>query len=138
MAEKKNKSIKIGIIQQSPDLGGAEFFMLALLTEFKNLDNEVILAANAGKYFNQAQKENIETQKLPGIMDVMGNTRGLVKTIVFLPFYLIFYLNLLWKWKKAKVDVILMSGFSEKIFVSFLSIILFSSLYILYRCGSLL
>ena len=95
MAEKKNKQIlKIGIIQQSPDLGGAEFFMLGLISEFKNQGKEVVLATNAGKYFNEAQKENVQLEKLPGIMDVMGNTRGLIKTIVFSPFYLIFYLDL--------------------------------------------
>lgn len=117
-----NKKLRIAVIMQSPDMGGAEIYMLSLIREFELLGHLVILATNKGKFFDRAFSEKIKLRKLPMILDVMGNLRGLVKSVVFLPFALLFYLKLLSDFRKKKIDLILMSGFSEKLLVTFLSV----------------
>lgn len=116
-----SKKINIGIIMQSPDIGGAETFMLSLIDQFKKNDNEIFLASNKGRFFGFAKEKNIKIYELPVILDIIGNSRGLIKTILNLPYAFYFYTKLLKQFKENKVDVILMSNFTEKLFVSALS-----------------
>lgn len=115
---KTSKLFKIAIVMQSPDIGGAETYMLALIDNFLKQKTKIILVSNRGKFLNTASKFPIETIEVPYIMDIMGNLRGLIKTTLLLPFEFTFYVNLLSQFQKEKVDVILMSGFTEKLFVS--------------------
>src|SRR3989344_631972 len=117
------KKLKIAVVMQSPDIGGAETFMISLLSQFSKKGNEVIIATNRGKYFQKVQSDlGIRPIELPFILDIMGNLRGLIKSVILLPFALFFYLRVLLGFKKKGVDLVLMSGFSEKLFVTFLSV----------------
>lgn len=118
----RRKKLSIGIIQQSPDIGGAETFMIALMKELISRENNIVYAGNAGKFYKEVAKLNIQSTKVPIILDVIGNYKGFIKSIILLPYAVIFYLRLLNKFKDLNIDVILMSGFSEKMLVSFLSI----------------
>lgn len=117
------KKLNIAVIMQSPDLGGAETHMVSLLLQFKSLGHKVTLATNRGKYLDYgAQELNSKIYKLPFILDIMGNLRGLIKTFFLLPFAVVFYLDLLLKLKKSGTDLILLSSFTEKLLVTLLSV----------------
>jgi glycosyltransferase involved in cell wall biosynthesis len=115
------KNYKIAIVMQSPDLGGAETYMLSLIEHFIKQKTDVFLASNNEKFFIKAKRFPIKTFEIPFILDIIGNYRGLVKSTLLLPYALVFYSKLLKKFKNHHVDIILMSGFSEKLIVTFLS-----------------
>lgn len=114
--------MKIVTIQQSPDLGGAETFMLSLIKAFKENNNQVSLYTNKGKLFNFAQAQKIDVYQVPFVLDIIGNYKGLVKSILLLPFSFFYYVNLLNNLKNEKTDLILMSGFSEKMLITFVNL----------------
>lgn len=119
--KQKASNLHIGIIMQSPDLGGAETYMLTLIDQFLDKKNKVFVASNKEKFLDKAKEFSVKTYEIPMILDIIGNYRGLIKSISLLPQALYFYSSLLRKFEKEKVDVILMSNFSEKLFVTFLS-----------------
>lgn len=125
IAKKKKEhtiaKLNIGIIMQSPDIGGAEMYMLSLIDQFLLKGHTVHVASNKEKFLDHAAKRPIRTYIIPVILDIIGNTRGLIKSMLFLPYVFIFYLRLLLHFKKQKVNVLLMSGFSEKMLVTALS-----------------
>lgn len=113
--------MKIGIIQQSPDMGGAETYMLSLIEEFLKQKDQIYFATNKGKFFDVLDKNNkIDLETIPYVLDIIGNYKGLIKSILLFPFATFYYLSLLRRLKNKKVEVILMSGFSEKMLISFL------------------
>lgn len=116
------ESIKIGVVMQSPDIGGAETYLVSLIKQFKKRGNSVLLATNEGKFFQYTNSLKIKRFKLPFILDINGNLRGLVKSSVLLPFALVYYSWLLRQFRKNKVDIILLTSFTEKLVVTFLSI----------------
>lgn len=116
------KPLTIAIIMQSPDLGGAETYMLSLIDRFLKRKCKVLVASNRQKFFEEAKKYPVTTYEIPMILDVMGNIRGLIKTVIRMPYALYYYINLLQSFKKAKTDIILMSGFTEKLLVTLLSV----------------
>lgn len=116
------KKMKIGIVMQSPDIGGAETYLVSLVKQFKKEGNSVLLATNRGKFFDYTNDLGIKRFSLPFILDINGNLRGLIKSTALLPFGLTYYSWLLWQFRKEKVDVILLTSFTEKLVVTFLSI----------------
>jgi len=122
-AEKKAPQVlpklHIAVIQQTPDIGGAETYMVSLLTVLKDKGHTVTLASNLDKLLMLGA--SFQTYKLPVVLDIIGNYRGLIKTLLVFPYALYFYSSLLRKLKKQQVDVIVMSGFSEKLLVTVLS-----------------
>lgn len=118
----KNNFLHIAIVQQSPVIGGAETYMYSLIQNFKKEGHSVFVATNEGKYFDFLKDLKIHQYKLPFILDIMGDLKGFIKTTILFPFSLWFYIRLLQKFKDNKVNVILSSGFTEKLLVTFLSI----------------
>ncbi len=118
----RKKKIKIAVIQQTPDLGGAETYMALLMKSFQENGEKVLLATNLQKFITYVDPLKIKTFKIPFILDVIGNYKGLIKSFFFLPRAFIFYIQLLRRFKKERVSIILMSGFSEKMLVTFLSL----------------
>lgn len=117
-----NKSLNIAIIQQSPDIGGAETFMRSLVAEFLKQGHSVYLATDSEKYAELYNNLRVTINKIPFILDISGNWRGLVKSLLRLPIAIVYYTWLLRSYKNKKVNLILMSGFSEKLLVSFLTL----------------
>lgn len=115
------KQITIGIIMQSPDIGGAETYMLSLASDWMAKNNRVIVASNSGKFLKSAKKIATNSYEIPFLLDIMGNLRGLVKSLLLLPYATVYYVSLLHEFKKEGVSVIFMSNFTEKLLVSFLS-----------------
>ncbi len=117
----KNKILHIGVIQQTPDMGGAETYMLSLMESFIKQGNSVSLATNLKALQKPSLELGIKIYTIPVIMDVIGDYKGLLKTIFFLPYAIYFYSHLLQTFKKNGVEVLLMSGFSDKLLVTYLS-----------------
>jgi len=120
--EHKEEKLTIGIIMQSPDMGGAEMYMLSLIREFIGKKDRVLVASNKEKFLDKAKAIPVKTYEIPIILDIIGNCRGLVKSVLLLPYALYYYNNLLKEFKHKNVSVILMSNFTEKLLVTFLSI----------------
>lgn len=116
--------LTIAAIMQSPDIGGAEMYMLSLMEYFVKDKNNVMVGSNKSKFLTRAKEHHVETFELPFILDIMGDWKGLIKSILLLPYALFFYSKKLLYLRQKKVDVILMSGFTEKLFVSFLASVL--------------
>lgn len=114
------KSLSIAVIQQTPDIGGAETYMLTLLTGFMKRHHRVQMATNNKKFAKLAEDNNIPVTMIPVILDVIGNWKGLIKALMYLPYACWFYTTLVRRYKKDQVDVLFMSGFSEKMLVTFL------------------
>ena len=115
--------MNIAVILQSPDIGGAETLTASLIDSFTKQKQKVILATNNTELINLVNKNSIYSfKKLPFIIDIAGDKRGFVKTIALFPWALFFYIRLFVFLKKNKIDVILVSGFSEKLLTTFVSI----------------
>lgn len=120
---KRDSRMNIGIIQQSPDIGGAETSMISLMKEFKKKNAVLFFATDSAPFLQLASQIPDKTYNIPFRLDVIGNIRGLINSLIRLPFALIYYSYLLSVFKKNSVHVILMSGFSEKMVVSVLSML---------------
>lgn len=114
------KKLNIGVIQQSPDIGGAETYMALLIENIKNKSN-IFFASDNKTFINMVKKNVSRNYTIPFRLDIIGNKKGLLKSMVFFLPAIVYYFYLLSVFKKRKVDVILMSGFSEKMLVTFLS-----------------
>lgn len=122
---KKEKNLRIAIIQQTPDIGGAETYMHSLVKNFVKKNHKVYLSTNLQKYSDMYSDLHVHIDKVPYLINIIGNWKGLVKAIFSLPFIFIVYLKILLNYKKDNIDVILMSNFGEKMLVTFLTKIIF-------------
>lgn len=100
------------IVQQSPDWGGAESWMLEIIRAFVEDGTRVILYTNLGPLREAARSYGAQTFSLPFHLDIIGNWKGLLKSLIVLPYAILFYLWL--AFRHRRIDVVLMSGFSEK------------------------
>ncbi len=111
--KKKNIDIKprkILFINQTLGIGGAETFNIGLFKWLKNQDI-IIKSYTTNDRFNKMLGD---AQKISVILDIIGNWRGLLKAIIFLPYGLWQYIKLFF----IDFDLIYMSGFPEKIIVT--------------------
>ncbi len=115
------RKLTIGIIQQSPAMGGAETYMALLMKKFLEEGHHVLFATDNKNLLKYVDGYPMKTYSLPQILDVMGNVRGLVKSIFYLPYLTVFYINLLKTYRRQHCDVLFLSGFSEKMLVTFLT-----------------
>jgi glycosyltransferase involved in cell wall biosynthesis len=122
--KKSSKVPNILVIQQSPDWGGAEEWMLSLVRYFHKVNISVHVATNYQVFNQKAAKISSSIKKIPFTLDIIGNFKGLIKSILLFPFAIIWYSNLLIHYKKLGVNCILMSGFSEKLLVTVLAKVL--------------
>ena len=133
----KTHQPKVLIIQQSPDWGGAEEWISQLSASLADMGCKTTLVTNLEKLRESVKgSPHIATKKLPYVLDIIGNTKGLIKTCFFLLPSILFYLKLLYSAKKSGHNIILMSGFSEKLLVTWLSQ-LFSIPIVWYEYGPL-
>lgn len=106
---------------QSPDIGGAETYMCSLINQFLNNKCNVSFASNNQRLISLIHSREVKKFDIPYIIDIIGDWKGLVKAIFYLPLVLNFYISLLKNFKKEGIDVILMSGFGEKMLVTYLA-----------------
>ncbi len=108
--EKEIKVKKILFINQTLGIGGAETFNSSLFKWLKKQDIN-ILSYTTNDRFNKMLGD---AHKIPIILDIIGNWRGLFKAILLLPYGIWQYLKILF----VDFDLIFMTGFVEKIIVT--------------------
>jgi glycosyltransferase involved in cell wall biosynthesis len=110
--------MKITIIEQAPDLGGSEYYMLNLVSEWVTSGHQVCLYSNHDNFRYLASNNGATTYNLPFILDITGNLRGFIKSLLIAPYACYWYKNLIRT--LSSTDILLMSGYAEKILVSLL------------------
>jgi len=113
--KKSNSEIKLKkilFINQTLGIGGAETFNTSLLNWFKT-KNLIIKSYTNNDRFNQMLGDS---QKIPVVLDIVGNWKGLFKALILWPYGLLIYINIFLK--NRDCDVILMTGFMEKIIIT--------------------
>jgi len=115
------KPLNLLIIQQAPDWGGAEAWMANLVDFFSQKKVSVTAYTNLPKLKKSFKQSGAKVYHLPFILDIIGNLKGLIKTLLLLPYAVCFYLQVLQKAKKSNTNLILLSGFSEKLVITWLS-----------------
>ncbi len=108
---------ELTFICQTLGTGGAETFnqdLLSALQKFKKV--KVYAATNNRILAEMLSKDGIEVERIPVVIDIVGNWKGLVKAIFYLPFAVLFYSKLVYQARST--DLILMTGFPEKIIVT--------------------
>ena len=98
-------------------MGGSEILNRDLLTALRdetNIDVEAYVTFQP--LAKMLRRVDIHTTKLPIEVDIVGNWKGFVKALFLWPFAILQYTVVVWKSRTA--DVILMSGFFEKIIVT--------------------
>jgi glycosyltransferase involved in cell wall biosynthesis len=112
--------MKILVFQQAPDLGGSEFYMTDLISQWVSSGNQVKVYTNLKEYKMLLKKNGALIENLPLILDIVGDKRGFIKSLLLLFPAVIWYLYKL-RIEKESTDVILMSGYTEKLLVSALT-----------------
>lgn len=98
-------------------MGGAESFLQDLLWAFGQEDIEVEVFTINKFWIKDLKKLNIKAFHIPIIIDIIGDWKGLVKAFFLFPLAIFRYFKIV---KSVDSDVILVSGFFEKILVSWL------------------
>ncbi|MDO8487813.1 MAG: glycosyltransferase [bacterium] len=99
-------------VNQSLGLGGAEVFNSQLLTWLSKAGVRIT------SYVTHPQfaKQLAHSHRIPLVVDVIGDWKGLIKGLLLLPLAVIYYGWL--TWTQRHVDVIFMTGFIEKILIT--------------------
>lgn len=112
--------MRITIFQQAPDIGGSEIYMANLIRQWVKSGDQVQAFTNYDELKNLFKANGAKVRHLPFILDIIGNTRGFLKTTALLPFALPWYYSRLAGIKK-ETDVIVVSNFTEKLLLTVLS-----------------
>jgi len=101
---------KILFINQTLGIGGAETFNIGLFKWLKKQNIEIVAYTTNDRFIRMLG----DAQKIPVVLDIIGNWRGLLKAIILLPYGLWQYIKLFF----IDSDLVYMSGFPEKIIVT--------------------
>ncbi len=112
--------MNITIIQQAPDMGGSEIYMANLVKQWSKNNHNIYAYTNLVEYRDVLKKSGAKTHHLPFILDITGNKRGFIKSCLYLPFAYWWYRQKL-KNIYSQTDVIVMSGYAEKLLVSLIA-----------------
>lgn len=118
---KTSTKLNLLIIQQSPDWGGAEEWMANLISLWSKQGVSITAYTNLTKLQSVWKKSGATTGNIPFTLDIIGNYRGLIKSLLLLPLATLWYYKVLSKAKRQGINLILMSGFSEKLLVSWIA-----------------
>lgn len=109
------------VVQQAPDWGGAEEWMATLVSGWKKEGFTVTGVTNLPKLQKAWKVSGSTVINLPFVLDIIGNYKGLIKSALLTPFAIYWYAKVLSRQKKLGTNCIVMSGFSEKLLVTFLA-----------------
>ena len=112
------EKMTIGIIQQSPDFGGAEAYMCNLVEEWSKMGHKVHVATNPGDFEKSIKKTAKTVHTYNSTIDIIGDWKGFVKTCIALPFSYGIYSRILFDFRKKNVDIVVMSEFSERVTIA--------------------
>lgn len=105
----------------SGGMGGAEKFLSDLATSFKRKGNEVSFISFKGSKFTQfLTRKKFNVYETSVRMDVIGNVKGFLKFVFFLPFSFWWNYEILAKAKKKGIKTVILSGYTDEIILSYL------------------
>ena len=117
--EQKKKNIKLLVIDQDvAAIGGAETLLNSLVLEFTKNGLVVNTVSNFSPFLRMQEELGAETVLTPTRMNVFGGLKGLFKFILQIPWAIIWYARLLRSFKESGGNLVLITGFSDKIVVS--------------------
>lgn len=106
----------ITFINQTFGMGGAENFMTQLLSRLRESKIPVTAWTTYEPFKKSLNSIGIKAHKIPVTIDIIGDWKGLIKGLLFLPFATAYYAYLVYK--NHNSGTILLSGFTEKILVT--------------------
>lgn len=115
-----SKKLSLVILVQSLGMGGAEEWWRLLASTWHKSGIDVLFITTNKRLKKQVASQGVSTKKIPVVIDLVGNKKGLIKAILFFPFALGVYARYLSDAKKNS-STIIMSGFSEKLLVGLLN-----------------
>jgi predicted SAM-dependent methyltransferase len=123
LAKKDNKEISLNNIAfsllDSGGYGGAENFLYQFSRELlKKIDKLTFFIFNNTLPKNLKANTKVVIFKFPLRLDFISNTKGLVKSIVLSPIYLILGFYYLLKFKKGGGQLVVITGISDKVFLT--------------------
>lgn len=113
--------MKFLIIQPSPDWGGTEEWIANVAQNWQKRGVEILGVTDYQPLKQTWQKNGIKVIHLPFILDIAGDWKGFIKALTLLPYAFFWYLNLLIRAKRQGVNAAILTGFGEKLLVSWLS-----------------
>ncbi len=115
----KSKAIQIKnvlYINQTFGIGGAEAFNSDLLVWLKSQQIHITAYSTYSQYIQILKSKEIQTKKIPVSVDLLGDWKGFIKGAVLVIPAALVYLRIVWI--NRHTDVIMMTGFIEKILVT--------------------
>lgn len=102
-------------IIQTLGMGGAEVFLTDLMTQWQQQGVSVKAWVTYPRFRAYLREHGVSVERLPTVSDVVGNWKGLLKAVIFLPYAVLWYGWVIWHSRNSQALVL--SGFSEKILV---------------------
>ena len=103
-------------INQTLGRGGAETFNTGLLSWLNRHGLKVKAWTTNSSFNRQLSDSGILACRIPLVIDLIGDWKGLIKGLVSFPLGVFYYLRLIFQ--NRRVDVILLTGYIEKIIVT--------------------
>lgn len=107
---------KVVFINQTLGIGGAEQFAEDLLVGLEKKGIQIEAYVTHPTFKKQLSSAGLKTHQIPVVIDIIGDWKGLLKAIFLFPKALIIYWSIIRQLQPK--DVILLSGFPEKIIIS--------------------
>ncbi len=85
--------LELLIIQQAPDWGGAEEWMANLVKVLSKKVGSITGYTNLQPLRKSWSKSGVDTYGLPYILDIIGDWKGLIKTILIFPVAFFWYIK---------------------------------------------
>jgi len=111
------KAESILFLNQALSIGGAEVFDTDLFSSLKQQGVRVAAYTNNTIFAHMLHFSEISTLSVPWVVDFIGNVKGLIKALVYGPLLFFWYGKTVYAHRS--VDVMVVSGFTEKILASF-------------------
>lgn len=115
----KSKKLNLNgllFINQTLGMGGAENFMAQLLARIDKEGVKTTAFTTSAAFESLLKSSNIKVSRIPVVVDLIGDWKGLVKGIFLFPAAVLYYFNLVFKYRNY--GTILMSGYIEKFLVT--------------------
>jgi len=115
----------VAIFVQTFGLGGAETFWTDLLKQMVNdkwlMVNQIHIFTNHLPFIKLLESKKLTVTKINSELDLVGDWKGLAKACILWPAFMAEYTKIFFNLKKQnKLDLILVSGLVEKIYLSIL------------------
>lgn len=93
--------------------GGAEEFITNLALYLQAQGTQVTIWTNFRPWMTELERQSITTQQMPLALDVIGNWKGLLKSLLLLPVVVLTDGWVVWQTRAS--DVLVIAGFSQKL-----------------------